>query len=117
MRTGGWSGTHGTDLFVRGDRAPASLSLPDELRPFPGHYRSSNPWNPSIRILERGGALWLVVPVGADGELELQPLDDGTFQVGTEPWRPDRVSFDMVVDGRAARMHYDGAPYHRSFMP
>jgi hypothetical protein len=44
------------------------------------------------------------------------PLDDGAFRVGEE-WSPDRVTFDMEVDGQPQRATYDGAPFYRTFAP
>ena len=32
-------------------------------------------------------------------------------------WRPDRLRFDAVVDGRATRVRYDLAPLYRAFTP
>jgi hypothetical protein len=46
----------------------------------------------------------------------LIPLDDGSFRVGEE-WSPDRVRFDMEVEGVAHRAVFDGAPYFRFFAP
>ncbi|MEX2275161.1 MAG: serine hydrolase domain-containing protein [Actinomycetota bacterium] len=110
--------THGANRFERGEVAPIDPPLPQEWTAFPGHYRSTNPWNPSLRVVAREGKLWLIAAgVGINGELELRPDGDDGFVAGLEPWRTERVWFDVVIEGRAARMHFDGAPYHRSFMP
>ena len=45
------------------------------------------------------------------------PLDDGAFRAGAEEWRPDRVRFDAVVDGRATRVWFNQAPLYRTFTP
>ncbi|MEX0755855.1 MAG: serine hydrolase domain-containing protein [Actinomycetota bacterium] len=109
--------THGPDRFMRGDVPSEEPPPPQEWAPFPGHYRSMNPWSPDLRVVARGGALWLLAPSEPDGDLELRPHPDGDFVVGPEPWRTDRITFDTVVEGRASRAVFDGAPYARSFLP
>jgi hypothetical protein len=81
-----------------------------------GHYRAHNPWSPSFRIVARRGRLFLAAPWEPD-DLELVPLGDGAFRVGAESWRPDRIKFDPIVEGRALRAIYDEASFYRSFTP
>jgi D-alanyl-D-alanine carboxypeptidase len=108
---------HG-DAWFRGERLddrPAP-ELPEEWAPFPGHYRTYNPWSASFRIIARKGRLVLTAPWEAD-DLELVALDDGSFRVGVEAWRPDRVRFDVIVEGRATRARFNESPSYRSFTP
>jgi D-alanyl-D-alanine carboxypeptidase len=82
-----------------------------------GRYLSWNPWAPGFRVLDRPSGLWLsFTGEAADVEPEehLERLDDGSYRVG-DRWSPDRVRFDMIVDGRAQRAVYDGAPFYRTF--
>jgi len=95
------------------DRSAAPRPLPGEWEPFVGHYRSYNPWNASLRIVPRDGALVCVVPWEPEDQ-ELVALDDGSFRVGAEEWRPTRIRFDTVIDGVATRALYDRAPLYRS---
>jgi D-alanyl-D-alanine carboxypeptidase len=84
-----------------------------------GRYASWNPWVPGFRIFDRPSGLWLsFTGEAADVEPEgrLERLDDGLFRVG-DRWSPDRVRFDMVVDGRSQRAVFDGAPFYRTFTP
>ena len=84
-----------------------------------GRYGSWNPWAPGFRVFVRRGRLWLSFTgdaSDADRERSLEPLEDGWFRVG-EPWSPDRVRFDAVVDGRAQRAWFDAAPFYRTFAP
>jgi hypothetical protein len=68
-------------------------------------------------VLIRKGTLIKISPNAETGEaeLELVPLGDGSFRVGSEPWRPDRLRFDDVAEGRALRAVYEGASWYRTF--
>jgi hypothetical protein len=50
-------------------------------------------------------------------DLELVAVGDGSFRVGVEEWRPDRVRFDVIVEGRATRARFNESPSYRSFTP
>jgi hypothetical protein len=109
---------HGPDwLRGEGDTRPEPLVPPDEWRAFTGHYRGHALWEPSFRILLRKGKLLKSSPNAETGEyeLELVPLDDGSFRVGAEEWRPDRIRFEDVADGKTLRAVYDGANWYRTF--
>jgi D-alanyl-D-alanine carboxypeptidase len=108
---------HGDDWLVnerwRGDDPPAA---PPAWGAFPGLYRRANPWSPTLRVALRKGAL--VVEWTDDlAEMieELVPLDDGWFHVGLEPWKPQWLRFEEVIDGRATRVHLNGGTWYRSF--
>lgn len=98
---------------------PTTFEHPPGWEAFTGHYRSWNPWAPNFRIVLRKGLLAMQVPNEIDGvayERELTPLADGDFRVG-EPWSPDRIRFDTVIDTKATRAVYDCAPFYRTFTP
>jgi hypothetical protein len=57
----------------------------------------------------------LVADAVDDVRHPLSPLDDGRFRVGKQPWAPERLRFDTVIDGRAQRAWLSGAAYHRTF--
>ena len=67
----------------------------------------------------RKGALWKISPNAEteEHELELVELDDGSFRVGAEEWRPDRIRFEDLADGRSLRAVYDGSSWYRTFEP
>ena len=110
---------HGADRFASGDADDGGerRPLPDEWLAYPGHYRSNHPWAPSFRIAARDGGLLFLAAWADAADLELVPLPDGSFRVGAEDWRPDRLRFDTVVEGRALRAIYDEAVWYRSFTP
>ena len=108
---------HGDAWFVnerwRGEERPAA---PTEWNAFPGLYRRSNPWGPTLRVALRKGAL--VVEWNDDLEEvieQLVPLEDGSFHVGLEPWKPQWIRFEDVIDGRATRARLNGGVWYRSF--
>ena len=111
---------HGPDRFVvDGVDAGERPEPPDGWRSFVGHYRGPGLWEPSFRILLRDATLIKTSPNAETGEaeLELVPLDDGSFRVGVEPWRPERIRFEDVADGVTLRAVLDGASWHRTFDP
>lgn len=105
--------------WLRHERSP-SLPTPEhpvEWAHHRGRYASWNPWAPGFRVFLRRGELWLAFTgdaSDADGERRLWPLPDGSFRVG-EPWSPDRVRFDTVVEGASHRAVFDAAPFYRTF--
>lgn len=112
--------THGWDWFA-GERYAGPLefpSPPSAWEAFTGHYRAYNPWTPSFRVVIRKGRLvWITPWEDEDQDLELVPLEDGSFRVGLERWRPDRIRFDTVVEGEALRAILNEAAWYRSFTP
>ncbi len=111
---------HGDAWFV-GERDagphPPPSDPPEEWASYVGHYRTYNPWMPSFRIVLRKGRLLLTAPSEAEVDPELVPLADGSFRVGIEEWRPDRIRFDTIVEGSALRAIFNEAAWYRSFLP
>lgn len=109
---------HGPDrLAAEGANVPEPAPHPAAWEAYPGVYRSNNPWIPVMRIVLRAGRLVRLCTSSweEDVELPLAPLPDGSFRVGDESWRPDRMRFDDLADGRASRLIYDGGSWFRSF--
>jgi D-alanyl-D-alanine carboxypeptidase len=107
----------GPDWYARAGHAAPSAPVADpSWAQLVGTYRSYNPWSPVFRVFSRRGRLLMVAPcLYPSDELELVPLPEGRFRVGAADWLPDRLWFDTVVDGRAIRAVYDGAPFYRTF--
>jgi CubicO group peptidase (beta-lactamase class C family) len=109
---------HGGDWFRgAGYAGPDPAEVPETWRGYTGHYRGAGLWEPSFRVVIRKGALIKTSPNAETGEaeLELVPLEDGSFRVGSEAWRPDRLRFEDIADGRALRAVYEGTSWYRTF--
>ena len=110
------AGWHVNDRY----QGPTSFDTPPEWDAFQGHYRAHNPWATNFRVVQRKGQLWLVFPAAPDGfedEQPLVPLEDGSFRAGVEETSPERVRFDVVVDGKALRAVLSDGFYERDFTP
>lgn len=110
--------SHGDWRLRRVGAGPMGASAhPVAWRAFPGLYRSNDPWSPVIRVALRGGQLVRLSTGDWEDEPDevLVPLGDGSFRIGAEPWRPERIRFEDVVEGRAMQLGHDGGTWHRSF--
>jgi len=108
--------THGPDWYAGpAYGGPAAFPSVPRASEVCGHYGCWDPWMSHLRIVARRGALWLIAPWVEEpgGEVELVPLADGTYRVGCEEWRPDRLALDAVIDGRATRAVYDFLSFYR----
>ncbi|HKG25677.1 MAG TPA: hypothetical protein VKB09_08510 [Thermomicrobiales bacterium] len=95
---------------------PRSFDHPPEWLAYLGRYRSHNPWLPIFAVVLRKGELWQIMPAGADGfddEQPLVPLPDGSFRVGADERGPERIRFDTIVDGQAVHANLSGGDYYR----
>ena len=103
-------------LDAAGARVRSPEAAPPTADAVVGCYVSWNPWAPRFSVFLRRNELWLCFvgeTIDGGGDLRLTPLPDGSFRAGDE-WSPDRVRFDMLVDGRAQRAVFDAAPYYRT---
>jgi D-alanyl-D-alanine carboxypeptidase len=108
---------HGDDWLVN-DRwsGAAPEPHPAAWEAFPGLYRRANPWGPTVRVALRKARLAVEWNDDVEEVLdELVPLEDGSFHVGADLWKPQWIRFDDVVDGRATRLTLNGGIYYRSF--
>ena len=111
-----------TDAFYGEEWYPGPLSdkeasppHPEDWEGFTGHYRSYNPWLSNFRVVLRRGVLVFVNPTGK--EEAMRPMPGGWFQVGDDERSPERLRFDMTVDGKAHVAVLSGGVYHRTFTP
>lgn len=108
---------HGADWYP-GERYAGAIAFaaPAAWAAYPGHYRTHTPWTPNFRVVLRKGALRVVWPAGD----ELPMVADGdAFRVDEDPWYPERIGFDTVVDGVALRAKWAGGEdfAYRFFTP
>jgi len=87
--------------------AAFSPPTPPELKALTGHYESDDPWAGSFRVTAQGAALFL------DDTAPVVPLGDGLFRVGDQPWSPERLRFDGLIDGRPTRAIASGVDHVR----
>ena len=112
---------HGEANYPRvGEPAPVFEAPPSDWLPFPGHYRSHNPWTTDFRVVLNRGRLWLILPAEPDGLEVLQPLvplDDGSFRCGEDERIPECIRFDVVIDGKAQRANLSLCEFYRVNTP
>ena len=106
--------THGERLYLREGVDRPRVDYPAEWDAYRGHYRSHNPWLPAFRVLLRAGKLFFQV---GNHEALLVPLGGGVFRVGEDEQLPERLRFDLLIEGRAVRAQFDSASYYRTFTP
>jgi hypothetical protein len=80
-----------------------------------GHYRCHNPWLSNLHVYAAGHKLWVSVAGGEPDQLV--PLPGGAFRVGADERSPERLRFDVLIDGTATRADYSGCPLYRTFTP
>jgi CubicO group peptidase (beta-lactamase class C family) len=89
---------------------PKVFDYPKEFDAYTGHYRSDSPWYGSTRTVLRKGRLLL------DGEVPLEQVEPGVFRIEGDTG-PDRITFDMMMNGKAGRANYSGIEFYRTFTP
>jgi len=107
---------HGGDLYRKTGLRTVSEEGPQRgSRKYVGHYRSYNPWMGTFRVVDRGGTLMFVLPSGE--EHELVHIGEHEFRVGSDARIPERLLFDLFVDGEALRARLSGGSRFRTFVP
>ena len=106
--------TYGRKRYVRdGYQGETSFASLAEWEPFPGHYRSHNPWLSNFRVVLRKGSLVLIFPSGKDQLLH--QLEPGLFRIGDDPRSPEFIRFDVVISGKTMQAILSGGAYSRTF--
>ena len=111
---------HGPDWYVNASyHGPRDYPTREDWQSLVGHYCATAIYASNFRIVLRKGALSLIDPGDGDPEEEqpLIPLDDGSFRIGVDPRCPERIRFDMLIDGQAHLAVRSGARYYRTFTP
>jgi CubicO group peptidase (beta-lactamase class C family) len=108
--------SHGVDWYHKDSyKGRRVLSHPRSWNPYPGHYRSHNPWTSNFRVVLREGALVLIQHDGK--EEPIVALEDGTFRVGADKRCPERIEFSAIFKGKAMVAVLSGGRYVRVSSP
>jgi CubicO group peptidase (beta-lactamase class C family) len=108
--------SHGADWYPRDSyKRRRVLSHPRSWNPYPGHYRSHNPWASNFRVVLREGALVLIQHDGKEEPMAV--LGDGTFRVGADKRCPKRIEFSTIFKGKAIVAVLSGGRYVRVSSP
>jgi CubicO group peptidase (beta-lactamase class C family) len=103
----------GSDWYVNERyQGPKEFDYPTDWDAYPGHYRSHNPWDTNFRVVLRKGKLILIYPFG-ENKL-LVPVNDGEFRVGEDELSPERIRFDVIIDGQALYANFSCGEYYRT---
>lgn len=92
----------------------------DRFRAYVGHYRSHSPWFSNLRIVQRSDRLFLIASGGVEAptsDEELVPVGEATFRIGSDAWRPERLTGVATVEGQVVVLERDGCAYSRTFTP
>ncbi len=84
-----------------------------------GRYRSYSPWCPTFRIVLREGRPWLISPGGVEGpdpDMELVPIGENLFRIGTDPRLPERLRIAATCNGQPVTVYRDSCRYSRMSM-
>jgi len=77
---------------------------------FTGHFHSDSPWYGSVRIVIRKGQMLI------GGDQGLVEVSSGVFRFDDDTG-VDRVTFDIIIDGRAIHANFAGVDFYRAFTP
>ncbi|WP_377295197.1 hypothetical protein [Rhizobium sp. SG2393] len=84
-----------------------------------GRYRSYSQWCPTFRIVLREGRPWLISPGGVEGpdpDMELVPIGEDLFRIGTDPRLPERLRIAATCNGQPVTVYRDSCRYSRMSM-
>ncbi len=104
--------TYGPEwLPSAGYAGPRKFGVKPDLQQYVGAYRAQIPEVSNFRVVLRKGELLMILPDGR--ESRLVALTPANFRMG-DPSTPDRVRFDVIVNGQALRAAYGGTYYYRT---
>ncbi|MBY0423915.1 MAG: serine hydrolase, partial [Parvularculaceae bacterium] len=95
--------------FRRDGKGPFAPRPPERLARLAGRYDNDDPWQGSIFIVARDGALYLN---NTDRLIELR---ENEYRIGAEIWSPERVEFSSFIAGRPEILRLSGSPFQRRF--
>jgi hypothetical protein len=100
----------GSQMFRRQGAAGKIEPTNAELARLAGRFVSDNPYGGVMRIVERGGHLWLGT------EVPLTRLGPSLWRIGKAGWSPERAEFADFLDARPQTMTMFGITFERRDM-
>ncbi len=107
---------YGEDWYTKSNyRGPKRFLERPSWSSYRGHYRANNPWTPSFRIVLRKGKLVLIDAYGSEDPMT--PEGNKQFRIGADPMSPERIRFEMFIDGIPHMAVRSAGRFYRSFVP
>jgi len=99
--------SHGADWYARaGYHGEAALEPSDALAKYVGEYYSENPWDGTVRVVQRQRQLWM------GGTDPLVPIGNHLFRIGKEAG-PGVVEFAALIGEKPSLLWIDGVQFLR----
>jgi D-alanyl-D-alanine carboxypeptidase len=100
--------SYGPDWYARaGFQGQTALEPSVTLADYEGQFYSENPWNGTIRVVQRQHQLW------AGGTDPLIPIGNHLFRIGAEPTSPGVAEYSEFIDGKPHLLWVDGVEFQR----
>jgi Beta-lactamase len=100
--------SYGPDWYARaGFQGQTALEPSVALANYVGQFYSENPWNGTIRVVQRQHQLW------AGGTDPLIPIGNHLFRIGAEPTSPGVAEYSEFIDGTPHLLWVDGVEFQR----
>jgi hypothetical protein len=98
---------YGADWYARaGYQGEKALEPSAALAKYVGEYYSENPWDGTVRVVQRQGRLWM------GGTDPLVPIGNHLFRIGKEAG-PGVVEFSELIGEKASLLWLDGVQFLR----
>ena len=100
--------SYGADWYARaGYQGEQALEPSAALAKYVGEYYSENPWNGTIRVVQRQRQLWM------GGTDPLVPIGNHLFRIGTEASSPSVAEFAELIGEKPNLLWIDGVQFRR----
>ena len=100
--------SYGADWYARaGFQGQTALEPAEGLTKYVGQFYSENPWNGTIRVVQRQHQLW------AGGTDPLVPIGNHLFRVGAEANSPGVAEYSEMIDAKFHLLWIDGVEFQR----
>jgi CubicO group peptidase (beta-lactamase class C family) len=99
---------YGPDWYARaGTQGQTALEPSEALSKYVGQFYSENPWNGTVRIVQRQQRLWM------GGTDALVAIGNHLFRVDAEPSNPGVMEYSEFVEGKPQLLWIDGVMFQR----